>query len=80
MDKVKGMKAFAPLALSAGSVMTNGRCVWSTDLIYITCIMYSIWDISFPGWRCRLTHTVISTVFEAAVIRGLQRRCGNKRM
>lgn len=36
-------------SLSAGSFMTNGRYVVSTYLIYITCIMYSIWDISFSG-------------------------------
>ena len=42
-------KPLHPSSLFAVSLMTNGRYVASTYLIYITCIMYSIWDISFSG-------------------------------
>lgn len=40
-------KPLPPSSLFAGSLMTKGGYVVSTYLIYITCIMYFIWDISF---------------------------------
>lgn len=50
VDIVKGCnKLLPPSSLCAGSLVTNGQYMVSTYLIYITCIMYSIWDISFSG-------------------------------